>query len=264
MSEVTEEVNEEVEQVVEVDADPLGFLDDEKHPLANLVDNEPVTTAGKEVEKVEEVPETTTEPVKEEKPKDETTGLQAATDAERLKFELIEARRARQTAEAALNAKSVEEKEFNWEDPKETLTEMENRLKTQMQGQFLSMSESQCMSRHEDYGEKYNAFKDMAMVNPALINSMLQQPDPAEWAYKLATQKMFTDEVGADPQSFRDKIKAEVRLEMEEEYNKKISDRIDTAGALPPSAAKMTDKVAAKTATTDPMEDLFPGEVPGG
>lgn len=252
----TEVVEQEAPQAEPV-VDAMDELFGNRYPLSNMGEETPEPPAVEEETKVEAEPETTSEPVAEEpKPvvKDETAGLQAALLAERQK---------RQAAEAQLAEKPVEKETFDWDDPDKTLERMESKFEAKFQQQFLSMSESQCRSRYGDYDEKYQVFVGMAQENPAVVNAMLQQADPAEYAYQLAKQKMFTDEVGSDPAAYEEKLRAKVRAEVEAEYNQKIKDKIDLAGSLPPSAKGMADKIPPKIVLTDPMDDLFK-DVPGG
>jgi hypothetical protein len=254
------EVHESIE--TELTGEPLDGIFP-LDPLVETVEKEQATTAKEEEkgEKKVEVKEPVTtadsldtekEPIQQQKQEvsnNEVAGLQAALLAER---------RKRQELEQSLSQQSQEKKEFNWDNPQETIENIKTDLRQEFQTNFLSMSESQAKIRHKDYDEKYQVFVSMAQENPAHVNAMLQQADPAEYAYQLAKQKMFTDEVGSDPAGYEEKLRAKIRAELETEFNQKIEDKLSLASNLPPSAAKLTDKVQQKVVSNDdPLGSVF-------
>jgi len=123
------------------------------------------------------------------------------------------------------------------------------------------MSQAQCEARNPDFGEKYKVFEQMVGENPALVQTIMSSPDPAQHAYDLAKQHMFQAEVGADPAGYRAKLEAEIRAEIEAEYKNKNKVTADLAASLPPSAASLADKVPVSGVQNDSLDELFPGQV---
>lgn len=249
-----------------VDEGELGILDND--PLSELF--EPVEPAEEKGEKPTEPPsdpadekgEITEPPSEPEKKVDpvvapvaesqEVLGLKAALAAERTLRQELQKKEAPAEKEPAA---------FDWKDPDKTIENLEQNIDQKVQTKFLNMSQAQCQARHEDFGEKYEVFKNMATENPAVLQSMLSAPDPAQYAYDLAKQKMFTDEVGQDPAAYREKIAAEERAKLEVEFKQKKSAKNTTIADLPPSAAGMTDKVPINGVDKEPFDALFPGQI---
>lgn len=257
MSEVEQETEDVTTDEV-IGEDESGFLENDPlnsifgdKSLEETVIGKEVVTAPKEEKKVieETVVTTEEEPKVEPKPKDEDAGWKAAYFAEKNKRQNLE----KQPKE--------EPKPFDWTDPDKTIGSLKTELQQDMQTKFLDMSDAQCKARHKDYDEKYQVFVGMAQANPAVINSMLQQPDPAQYAYDLASQKMFTDEVGADPTTYKAKLEAEIRAKIELENNDKAAKKKVIVDGLPPSAASFTDKVPIDGVQKEPFDALFPGQV---
>lgn len=181
----------------------------------------------------------------------EQAGLMAALMAEREK---------RQAAERKLAEKPKEPLKFDWDNPEATIEAVREEMRQENQTRLLDMSEAGARARHEDYGEKYEVFVAMAKENPALVQAMLAKPDPAEYVYQTATQRIFHDEVGADPKAYEDKLRAKIRQEVEAEFSTKADSKKALADSLPPSANSLTDKNTPVDTIKDPYDDLFPGQ----
>jgi|GEM_PF-2070565 hypothetical protein len=245
-------------------------------PLADVFSNESNIVDMKEEVKPEVKPEEvkteeTTEVKKEELPKVETpeelaakiTGLNAALAAEREKKREAQQRvfdlsQGRQTQEPV-------KKEFDWKNPEKTIEAIKTDLRQENDSRFLNLSESQCRGRHEDYDEKYKVFVGLAKSNPAMVNTMLAQPDPAEWAYSQATNHLSLQEFGNDPEAYKanlkEQLKAELLAELKNEKITDIENKIkQTVTKLPPAASSITGKVQQKAGPVildDPLEAAF-------
>jgi len=230
--------------------DPLNSIFGDNSAAETV--KEEVVTAHVVDEKVIETPVVTTEEPKKEVPVEtkKAEGWEAAYFAER---------KRRQAAETAPKAK--EPVPFDWANPEKTIESIKTDLRQENQTRFLDMSQAQAMARHDDFGEKYQVFNDMGKASPAIWNDVLASPDPAERLYELAKQKMFTDEVGQDPAAYREKIAAEERLKLEQEFKDNAAGKAAIAAGLPPSAASMVDKVPTNAAPKDALTELFPGQV---
>lgn len=245
--------------------DPLSEVFPGRYPLSEMgEEKEVVTPAEVKEKKVEEEQVTTTKkPIKEESnlPGQEEPVQSQKTETNEVagfKAALIAERRKRQELEEAMRQSAEQKPSWNWDNPEETVQNIVATTEQKFEKRFLDMSQAQAIARHDDYGEKYAVFEKMVIENPAIFNTVAQQPDPAEYAYNLAKQKMFTDEVGSDPAGYEDKLRAKIRSELEQEFNQKVENRIKTVGNLPPSAASLTDKVPQKTVSNDdPLGDIF-------
>jgi hypothetical protein len=230
--------------------DPLNSIFGDNSAAETVSDE--VVTAPVVDEKVIETPVVTTE-----EPKPEVKAETAQEDG--WKNAYFAEKKRRQAAEVPAQAKEPEA--FDWTNPEKTIESIKTDLRAENQANFLNMSGAQCSARHEDYQEKYQTFTGMAQANPAILETMVAQPDPAQWAYDQASQKMFTDEVGADPAAYREKIAAEERAKLETEFKTKAAGKAAIVAGLPPSAASLADNVPTNAAPKDALTELFPGQV---
>jgi len=252
-----------------------GFNDD---PLSDVFNNE------KNLEDVEEEPESKEE-VPEKKEDDEETGKPAEEEKkaeespedfkakiDALNLTLADERQKKRDAQQRVydlthggqpaETKPETKDEFDWTNPEKTMNKVKNELRQENDIKFLNMSQAQCMQRHDDFGDKYEVFKSMAQANPALVNSMLSQHDPAEWAYSQASNKISMDEIGNDPVAYKEKMKAEILAELKGDVSaNKINDiEKKIQQVLPPSANKIKGKIGndnAPVVSDDPLGDIF-------
>jgi len=237
-------VNDEVEPRPEPGQDEITE-DDETGKKEEEPGMPPEESEGKEPEKdqVEEQPE----------------GVMAAYMAEKKKRQLLE----QQLQQIQSNKPPPEDPEFDWSDPKKTIEQATQQIENKFNEKLLNMSEYSCKQRHEDYDQKYEVFVGMAMENPSLINTMLKQPDPAEWAYGQATKQAMLNDIGSDPVAYRQKLKneilAELKAEQGTEKETEIDKKIQQAQGLPPSAAKIKAKQARRddAVLNDPLGQVF-------
>lgn len=61
----------------------------------------------------------------------------------------------------------------------------------------VRLSNASAMQKYADYGEVIEQFKQMAQLNPMLEQTMLEQPDPADWAYKTAKTHLEVQNYGS-------------------------------------------------------------------
>lgn len=251
----------EENQVVDeqVNEDPLDEIFPERYPLDSMGESEPESTpeppAEEEVEtKGEEEAEPPAAPEEEPKPQDDPLARELAA----FKAQALDERRKRQALESQLAQKQEQPPGFDWDNPEQTIASVEQRFEQKMQTNLLNLSEAQAKVRHEDYDQKYEVFVKMVEENPAIVQTMLQQPDPAEFAYQTATKRLFTDEVGSNPQEYEDKLRAKIRLEIEEEFKQKATNRQELSNSLPPSAKSLTSKTQpVDVINDDPLGELF-------
>ncbi len=202
----------------------------------------------------------------EEKKEPETpdTASQVSESIERelaaFKAKALDETRKRQALEQKIAEQNKEPLKFDWDNPEATIEAVKSEMRQENQTRLLDMSEAGARARHDDYGDKYEIFVAMATENPALVKTMLANPDPAEYVYQTATERIFHDEVGADPKAYEDKLRSKIRQEVEAEFTAKASSKKALADSLPPSANSLTDKNTPVDTIKDPYEDLFPGQ----
>jgi hypothetical protein len=63
-------------------------------------------------------------------------------------------------------------------------------------------------SKYADYDATIEAFKGLAAANPGLEQTMMQQPDPAEWAYRTAKTHLEVAQYGSVDALVEARIKA--------------------------------------------------------
>ena len=249
-----------------------GFNED---ILADVFNNESKMLDVEEVEPVKEVVKKEDEPAKIVEPivKIETAeeltakivGLNQTLAAEREKkrdaqqrvYELSQGRQ-QQPQEPA-------KREFDWTNPEKTIEGVKEELSRDMTTRILNMSEAQCQLRHEDYGEKYEVFKSMAMSNPSIINQMTNQADPAEWAYRQAANQMSMQEIGSDPAAYKAKLTAEITASVLEQMRagkiNEIENKIKSVHSkLPPMASSIPGKTRmdqGPVVLDDPLGSIF-------
>lgn len=235
--------------------DPLSSLFETPPPEETVKEDEAVTASAEDKtgEKQEEAAPPAEETQKEEPKQKEASGWEKAYFAERARRQKLEKSQS-QTQEP-------QKTEFDWKDPSNTIDKLRSDLKFESDLRFADLSQQLCRGRHEDFDEKYQVFEQMATANPALLSEIMSKPDPAQHAYDLATQKMFQDQVGADPEAYEKKLEAKIRAEVEAEFKNKAKATGDLAASLPPSAASLTDKVPINSAPKDALDELFPGQI---
>lgn len=271
--------NEEVIEEPQIDAMEANIEDKfNEDPLSDVFDNELNLDKEDEPEdpepKVEAPEKEEPEPKKEDEPEQpaketpeemmaKIEGLNQTLAAERQRKREVQEENYRLRNSNQQVKQDPEKKGFDWTDPEKTLDTVRSDMRQEMDMRLLNLSESQCRSRHDDYSEKATVFEDMARQNPALLNQMLQQPDPAEWAYQQAANKATMQDFGNDPAAFKEKMYAEFRermqAEAEADKNNKIKQKIENV-TLPPSASKIKGKAAEQSTIIipdDPLNEVF-------
>lgn len=173
---------------------------------------------------------TTPEPVDDRVPK-------AALIAERKKRQEYEAR-IRQLEQAQPEAPNF------YEGPERYVQTLLAQERQQMQASMVSALEAQAREMYPDYDEVFAELEEQAPDNPALIQKVMQSPNPALAAYKLGKQLRELKQM-QDPDAYRNKIEAEVRAKVEAEYRAKDEAKQKAANAIPP------DLTAARASRDD-------------
>jgi hypothetical protein len=87
---------------------------------------------------------------------------------------------------------------------------VERRLQEMALQQKIAMSETAAKSRHQDYDDVVAVFTEAAKQHPQLAVEMIQQPDPASFAYQVGSRLRAMSE----PQPSQDDLRAQIRAEL--------------------------------------------------
>ena len=152
----------------------------------------------------------------------------ATAEAVRAELAALTKERERLRAkEAALDAEreklkqpvQEEEKPDFWDNPEAQLTALEQRMEQKLLNERLNISETYARGKYTDFQEKLDVFAGMIQEAPELHQRMLRDPNPAEFAYKAAADKLKVaklQELG-DPDEYRAKVRGELRDEIKAE-----------------------------------------------
>lgn len=176
---------------------------------------------GKFVEKQVVTPvETQKEPIQQDLTPKERAAFAAAAD-ERRKRQLLEQEIAQ------LRQKPVEPPKPFWDDPDGAIKRSEegNQKIVEQVAQMLTShkmqnSEYHARQKYADFDEKVDEFSRALAETPGLQQQFVASPDPAEFVYKVAKNRIELREVGNIDQLMQKKEK-EIRLKIEAEYKAK-------------------------------------------
>lgn len=169
-------------------------------------------------------------PVQEELTAKEKAFLRSAQE-ERAKRQQLEERLK------ALEKPPEPEKPF-WDDPEGAMNKMEARVQGVALKTRLDTAEAIARTRHPDYTEKMEVFKDLVGKSPVLWQEALQNGDPAEFAYQRAAAHMDVQEAGgvaALVEKARQEGYAKAKADADVEYKAKAAKTAAERDALPPS-----------------------------
>lgn len=215
-------------------------------------ESEQVEQTEKPEPKGEESASPAPKPVEEAKPQEQVP--LAALKAEREKRQASEQRM--QALEQEL--KRLQEKPQTPAEPEDEFAFFDNPkavLDRQRQEIRLETSALVARSKYADFDEKATLFfQEMVAQNPAVIDAMLNNPNPAEYIYNEAKKHAeFKD--FSDPEAYKQKLREELRKELEAELEAKTKPRLPPDLAQAPSAGGQTTKPQWSGPT--PMRDIL-------
>lgn len=144
-----------------------------------------------------------------------------------------------------------------WADPDQALHSLEHRVDEKFTRYKVEWSEQAARGRYEDFQEKAEIFAGMVQENPALFQQMIQQVDPAEFAYKTAKTHQKLQTVG-DLDSYEAKIRADERAKAEAAMNAKIEAEIQKRLNVPKSLSNARATGGnANVAIDESLEDIL-------
>jgi len=164
-----------------------------------------------------------------------------APDMEGIKAALLAERRKRQEIEQQLQQLQKQE-----EDPYKE--EIRRELREEIINQRLDMSEAFARDKYADFDDKLVIFEAMVQENPALYPQMRAQANPAEFAYKTATNQQKLQEMG-DPTAYEQKLREKITAELEAKYSAKGAAEHQKRAELPGTLATVSGAGGATAQT---------------
>lgn len=121
----------------------------------------------------------------------------------------------------------------------------------------LHASEQRVAAQHDDYREKYVAFRSMLQSEPELWNQVVDAAEPAQAMYDLVQRRQT---YGATPDEMRKKIEAEVRAKIEAEKRGSTAQQIADSATPSQGGARGTGPSSAQTSLADGrlLDDVMP------
>lgn len=239
-------------KVAESKPTDLGTLLSKVKSKAAEVTTEPVTATEKPTEpKVEPAPEVKAEakPVTVTPDEAKTKGLLATTIAERERRQRAESEAAQLRAEL----ERLRNSETVTAEPAE-VTEVAQAKK--VLERVAAVSEQQARIAHSDFDEKYAAFAEAAVENPAIYHTVMAADLPGEAAYQAGKTILLSKKYGwetlSDPEKLRSALLKEVRAEWE--AKQKADELANTKAVAADKAKTPTDISQARSAS--PPADL--------
>jgi hypothetical protein len=80
----------------------------------------------------------------------------------------------------------------------------------------VKMTAAAARQKHEDFDTVISTFQQMAQANPTLEQTMLQQSDPADWAYKTAKTHLEVSQYGSLEAAVEARVQARLDAKMAE------------------------------------------------
>lgn len=228
-------------------------------PERDFLDDE-ANEAVEQEEAVESAPEPTPEPEKVE-PKPENPAPEVPTTSEtkenHVPLAALKAEREkRQQLErelAELRKKPEEPQASFYDAPDEYVQKAMQTAEQRATQRMYAALEAQARETYSDYDEVTEEVQAYAQTNPAVVNQILSAPNPAVAAYKFGKQLREFKQM-QDPVAYRERIKAEIRAELEAEAKSREDERQKRAAAIPPD---LTDTRSAKGNEPPPPESVF-------
>lgn len=169
-----------------------------------------------------------------------------------------ELKKARPSAQQERPQVEPEPEKTFWEDPDAYIENRLSKSQRELQHRLLVEREDDMREKHADYDEVIEKVKEYGQSNPAVLQQILAAPNPAKAGYQFGKQ---LDELKQmeDPAAYREKVRAEIRAELEKEMGEASADKARVAAAVPPDLSS-TRSVGSKSSARepDPFKELFP------
>jgi len=107
-------------------------------------------------------------------------------------------------------------------------------LQQQIVNERLNMSEMIVRQQHDDVDTVIERFQQEAQNNPALGAQLQSQTHPWKWAYDYAKRLMLMDEIGSDPEAYKQRLREQLMAELQQQQQ----EQSPTPAAVNPPAEK--------------------------
>lgn len=183
----------QVEEAPEVTEQPEGQPRDEHGRFASQQTGEPQPEQA-----AEEV--TPTNPIPDDQFKGYLTEKRKRQELERQIADM-----QAQFSQFQAQQRSPEPEPDFWDNPQQAIaSQVQQAIRQAMEEQQhmqqverINASEAAARAKYDDYGDAFSAFQQAAMANPALIQQMTRESDPAEFAYRKGKTALQLEQVGS-------------------------------------------------------------------
>lgn len=117
-------------------------------------------------------------------------------------------------------------------------------VQNQVLNERFNMSEMIARRDYQDLDEKLAIFEKAAQANPALAAQLRTHPHPWDWMYKEAQKLQLMSEIGDNPASYREKLKAELLAELGQTQAQAPASAPAAAAPAPAPAAQIPQSLA--------------------
>lgn len=233
------------------------------------VESEPAQAESEVVEPT--TTEVKTETAVDEKPQESEKAEKSEIDAQEAwtKKAALDERRKRQEKERELDQvrKELEELRKNqfgkreehqpdiFDDPKGFEDRIRQDMRQEMSQYRTEMSRNMMLQMHEDYEEAELKFFDIAKENPFLRQQAAMSDHPAKFVYD--TVKKHDEFQQLKDGTLKEKLRAEVRKELEEEMRTAQSQKASKVANLSPSLANESSSDKRDTQSITRVDQLF-------
>ncbi|VVE10433.1 hypothetical protein [Pandoraea commovens] len=148
-------------------------------------------------------------------------------------------------AEAALEALRTQQPQTQAAQAQPQTVDMD--LGTTLFNERLNVSEMLLRSKHDDVDDMVEVFKGAVAKNPALGAELTRQANPYGWMYEQAKRIKAMEEIGSDPEAYRQKVRDELMAQMQADQQAQAA---STTAAAAPATPVTPPPVIPKTLAT--------------
>lgn len=150
-------------------------------------------------------------------------------------------------AEAALEALRTQQPQTQATQAQPQSVEMD--LGTTLFNERLNVSEMLLRSKHDDVDAMVEVFKGAVAKNPALGAELTRQANPYGWMYEQAKRIKAMEEIGSDPEAYRQKVRDEIMAQMQADQQAQLA---STAAPVTPVTPPVIPKTLATARSAAP------------
>lgn len=180
----------------------------------------------------------------------EETWTKAAYLDEKRKRQENEQQLAQLRAELEALKNPPEMEELDYSKPEQVASAIQGRAELIATQKVVNLSRAMVKKQHDDYDAMETVFANAAKQDPSLVNQMIANENPAEFAYKTGKKLSLMQEMGDDPDAYIAKKVAEQLAASKPKEPEKPKPK------KKPSLAK-TPSVSGSSTSGDSLEDIL-------